>query len=154
MLEKLLTVFRRLSSVTSIIVDLGCGKGRVMMVAAYFGFNQIAGVDFAKELCEEATSNMKRMQSDIPGIDWKVIHANVLDYAIQSRDSVFFMFNPFVEESLNVFLDKLEESGKLFPRKTYFIYASPLHASFLENRGYKIIFRQSLMIQRSYSCQN
>ena len=69
MLEKLLTAFRRLSSDTS-IVDLGCGKGRVMIVAAYFGFKQIAGVDFAKELCEEATSNMKRVQSDIPGIDW------------------------------------------------------------------------------------
>jgi len=144
MLEKLVTAFRRLSFDTS-IVDLGCGKGRVMVVAAYFGFSQITGIDFAEELCEEATSNMKKVQSAIPGINWKVIHANVLDYAIQSGDSVFFMFNPFVEETLDLFLDRLDASCKLYPRKTYFIYANPLHASILENRGYKIIFRQALM---------
>lgn len=144
MLEKLLTAFRRLSSNTS-IVDLGCGKGRVMVVAAYFGFTKITGIDFAKELCEEATRNMMKIQSATPGINWKVIHANVLDYTIQPDDSVFFMFNPFVEETLNSFLDRLEASCKLFPRKTYFIYASPLHVFSLEDRGYKIIFRQSLM---------
>lgn len=88
---------------------------------------------------------MMKIQSATPGINWKVIHANVLDYTIQPDDSVFFMFNPFVEETLNSFLDRLEASCKLFPRKTYFIYASPLHVFSLEDRGYKIIFRQSLM---------
>jgi SAM-dependent methyltransferase len=143
-LEKLLTAFRRLSSSTSII-DLGCGKGRVMVVAAYFGFTHITGIDFASELCEEASGNMKKTQSAIPGISWKVIYANVLDYTISPDDSVFFMFNPFVEETLDSFLAGLEESCKLFPRKTYFLYASPLHAAALQKRGYSIVFRQSLM---------
>ncbi|HLG38929.1 MAG TPA: class I SAM-dependent methyltransferase, partial [Chitinophagaceae bacterium] len=53
MLEKLLTAFRRLSPGNS-ITDLGCGKGRVIAVAAHFGFTNITGIDFAKELCEEA----------------------------------------------------------------------------------------------------
>jgi SAM-dependent methyltransferase len=144
MLEKLLSAFGRISSETS-IVDLGCGKGRVMMVAAHFGFIRITGIDFAKELCEEAKANMIRTQSIIPGIEWNVMHANVLDYAIRENDSVFFMFNPFVEETLNAFLDRLDASCKMHPRKTYFIYASPLHAAAIEKRGYKIVFRQSLM---------
>lgn len=144
MLKKLLTAFRKQSPDTS-IVDLGCGKGRVMVVAAYFGFTRITGIDFAKELCEEAFRNMKKIQSSIPGIKWKVIYANVLDYEILPEDSVFFMFNPFVEETLNFFLIRLEESCKLFPRKTYFLYASPQHVTALLERGYKIIFRQSLM---------
>lgn len=143
MLEKLLGAFRNQSSYTS-IVDLGCGKGRAMVASAYFGFTNITGIDFAKELCEEAILNMQKVQSTFPGISWNVIYANVLDYTIMPGDSVFFMFNPFVEETLNFFLDRLEESCRLFPRKTYFIYANPLHAFVLENRGYKIIFRQVL----------
>ncbi|MDP4261841.1 MAG: methyltransferase domain-containing protein [Bacteroidota bacterium] len=144
LLEKLLAAFRRLSPNTS-IVDLGCGKGRVMVVAAYFGFTRITGIDFAKELCEEALSNMKKTQAVIPGISWNVIHANVLDYSISPEDTVFFMFNPFVEETLVAFLDQLEESRKRFQRKIYFLYASPEHALALQKRDYKIVFHQSLM---------
>jgi predicted RNA methylase len=144
MLEKLLTAFRKLSPLGS-IVDLGCGKGRVMTVAAHFGFTRITGIDFAKELCEEASGNMKKTQEKIPGINWKVVHADVLDYAISPDDAVFFMFNPFVEETLVAFLDRLEESCRLFPRKTYFLYASPRHVKALQNRGYEIIFCKKLM---------
>ena len=143
-LEKLLATFRKLS-VPNSIVDLGCGKGRVMVVAAHLGFKKITGIDFARELCEEAICNMKRTKDSMPGIDWNVIHANVLDYTILPDDAVFFMFNPFVGHTLHLFLDRLEESCKLFPRKTWFLYASPLHAGALQKRGYEIIFRQKLM---------
>ncbi|MBK5273248.1 MAG: class I SAM-dependent methyltransferase [Bacteroidia bacterium] len=144
MLEKLLTEFCRLSSSTS-IVDLGCGKGRVMVVAAHFGFTQITGIDFAKELCEEASANMKKIEKKYQGLKWKVITANVLDYKILPEDSVFFMFNPFVEETLASFLDKLDESCSLFPRKIYFLYASPQHTSALQKRGYNVVYSHSLM---------
>lgn len=58
MLEKLLTAFRSFSEENS-IVDLGCGKGRVLVVATHYGFKRITGIDFAKELCGEA--RMKRV---------------------------------------------------------------------------------------------
>jgi SAM-dependent methyltransferase len=143
-LEKLLKTFIKLSPERS-IVDLGCGKGRVMVVAAHNGFTSITGIDFAKELCEEAINNMRKTQALIPNINWKVIHANVLNYSIQPNDVVFFMFNPFVAETLNLFLDKLEASCKIYPRKTWFLYASPQHVTALERRGYQIIYRKKLM---------
>jgi hypothetical protein len=144
MLEKLLGAFRRRFAYTSII-DLGCGKGRVMVAAAYFGFKKIKGIDFARELCEEAIGNMQKTQINFPGLEWEVINANVLDYVIQPGDAVFFMFNPFVEETVDLFLDKLEVSCRQFPRKTFFLYASPQHLSALEKRHYKIIYRKSIL---------
>ena len=144
MLERLLKTFRDLSRETSII-DLGCGKGRVIVVAAHFGFKKLIGIDFANELCMEASRNMERTQIAINDIDWKVIHAHVLDYPIQPDDTVFFMFNPFDEETLSLFLDKLEGSCKQNPRKTWFLYASPQHATTLEKRGYQIAYRKKLM---------
>src|SRR4030095_16349356 len=61
MLEKLLNAFRKISSNTSII-DLGSGKGRVLMAAPHFGFNQLTGIEFAKELCEQAIANMREKE--------------------------------------------------------------------------------------------
>ncbi len=116
-----------------------------MVVAAYFSFTRITGIDFAKELCEEAIANMNKTELLIPGINWQVINSDVIDYAIQPDDAVFFMFNPFVEETLNIFLNKLEKSCSLFPRKCFFIYASPQHANALEKRGYKLVYSHSIM---------
>jgi predicted RNA methylase len=144
MLEKLFAAFRKISTRGS-IVDLGCGKGRMMMVAPHFGFNHVTGIDFAKEMCEQATVNMIEKEKQFSGIKWKVINENILDYCISSSDSTFFMFNPFTEEVLQEFLKKLDDSCHQFPRKIHFLYASPQYQSALLDNGYAIIYQKQKM---------
>jgi SAM-dependent methyltransferase len=144
LLEKLFTAFRKISNAGSLI-DLGCGKGRVLVVAAYFGFTNITGIDFATELCEEASANMKKLYQKFPGVKWKVINDNVTSYNIAPGDSVFFLFNPFTEEIIKIFLEKLENSCRQFPRTTWFLYASPLHKEILLNRGYETVFQKQVL---------
>ena len=50
MLETLLEKFRKLFPEEKNLLDVGSGKGRVMVTAAHYGFKKITGVDFAKEL--------------------------------------------------------------------------------------------------------
>jgi len=144
MLEKLFGAFRKISSQASII-DLGCGKGRMMMVAPHFGFENITGIDFAKEMCEQAVINMEEKKEQFPGLKWKVINENVLDYCIGSVDSVFFMFNPFTEEVLKDFLKKIDDSCHQFPRTIHFLYASPQHQKLLLDSGYAVIYQKQKM---------
>jgi SAM-dependent methyltransferase len=144
MLEKLLSAFQKVSELTSII-DLGSGKGRVLIVAPHFGFTKVTGIDFAKELCQEATGNMKEKEKEFPNITWRVINDNVENYDIGSQDSVFFMFNPFTETVLKKFLEKLDHSCHEFPRSTYFLYASPQHQQLLLDDGYAIIYQKQMM---------
>ena len=33
-------------------LDIGCGKGRALCIAAHRGFNKITGVDFSRKFCE------------------------------------------------------------------------------------------------------
>lgn len=139
LLEKLLTAFRKFSDTDSII-DLGCGKGRVMAVAVYFGFSSVTGVDFAKELCEQAERNMEKVQQKIKNLKWKVIFSDVLNYELQADDSTFFMFNPFEKEIVEQFLKKIEKSIAITPRTIWFLYASPLHADVLLQYGYEIVY--------------
>jgi len=144
LLEKLFTEFRKLSKADSLI-DLGCGKGRVLVVAAHFDFKNITGIDFATELCEEASANMKKVNQKSPQLQWKIINDNVANYNISPADSVFFMFNPFTDEIIEKFLKKLEISCRQFPRTTWFLYASPLHKEILLNRGYEIVFQKQVL---------
>jgi SAM-dependent methyltransferase len=144
LLEKLLENFRKLSLTTS-IVDLGCGKGRVLVVAAHYGFIDITGIDFALELCQEAERNMEKVKSKFPQIQWNIVNSSVEEYDIMPRDSVFFMFNPFTEEIIRIFLIKLEKSCQKHPRTTYFLYASPQYKELLTNNGYEIIFQKRIM---------
>jgi len=144
MLEKLLGAFQKFSGLKSII-DLGSGKGRVLMVAPHFGFTNITGIDFAKELCVQAISNMNEKQKQFPHIRWKVINTNVEDYDIGNQDSVFFMFNPFTEAVLKRFLEKLDNSCHEFPRSIYFLYASPQHQNLLLDDGYAIVYQKQMM---------
>lgn len=144
MLENLLQAFQKVSRLTS-IVDLGSGKGRVLMVAPHFGFTDITGIDFAKELCEQAISNMREKEKQFPAIKWRVINQNVEDYDIGKQDSVFFMFNPFTEIVLKRFLEKLDDSCHRFPRSTYFLYASPQYRQLLQDNGYAIIYHKQMM---------
>jgi len=138
LVELSLASFRKHSDHSSII-DLGCGKGRVMTVAAHFGFTSIKGIDFAKELCEEAEKNMMKTAEKFQNLKWEVNCNDVLNYPIQPNDSVFFMFNPFEKDTLEKFLDKLGVSVAKFPRPVWFIYASPVYLDSLLKYGYKII---------------
>lgn len=138
LLEIVLNSFRKFSNSPS-IVDLGCGKGRVMAAAAFFGFTSITGIDFAKELCEEAIKNMKKIESRFKHLQWNVVYKDVLNYTILSSDKVFFMSNPFDKGILKKFLEKIEISLKSFPRTIWFIYASPLHLDVLLQYEYKIL---------------
>lgn len=138
LLETILESFRKFSNASS-IVDLGCGKGRVMVAAAYFGFVSVTGIDFAKELCEESEKNMKKIEDKFYNLKWKVICKDILNYKIEANNEVFFINNPFEKEILNKFLEKLEMSLKNYPRTVWFLYAIPVHLDLLLQYNYTII---------------
>jgi|KBSSwiS6_1023812.scaffolds.fasta_scaffold01060_2 SAM-dependent methyltransferase len=140
-LQKLLANFRKLYPEEKSIVDVGCGKGRVLAVAAYFGFTKITGVDFAKELCEKAEKNMRQIKPNFPDLQYKIIWDNILNYSLDVNDRVFFLFNPFEKEIMEPFLDKIEQSVKQSPRTIYFLYANPQQLNSLLDRNYEVIYR-------------
>lgn len=121
--------------------DLGCGKGRAMAVAAHYGFTNITGIDFASEVCENARKNMEQTAEDF-AIRYRVICGNVLDYAITENDCIFFMFNPFSQQTLSAFLEKVEESLLEHPRQIYFLYASPRHIETFFEFEYEPVYRK------------
>ena len=139
-LENLLGNFCKLFPREKSLIDVGSGKGRVMVAAAHYGFKNITGVDFAKELCAAAERNINKIKKQFPGTTFKIYCKDILNYAINADDKVFFLFNPFNKEIMEKFLEKIDRSVKEHRRTIYFIYANPQQKEILIQKSYQEIF--------------
>ena len=140
-LENLLDNFCKLFPNEKNLVDAGSGKGRIMVAAAHYGFKNITGVDFAKELCEAAEKNINKIKPKFPGTTFTVHCKDILNYQINADDNVFFLFNPFNKEIMEKFSERIDQSVKKYPRTIYFIYANPQQKNVLLEKGFKEIYR-------------
>lgn len=133
-LRKLFHAIQSLDPVVDrVLVDFGCGKGRVLLVAAEFGFRAVRGVEFAQELCAIAQSNCAAYQAKTGSkTEFQIVAADVVNYAIHTDENIFFFFNPFDEEILHRVLHQISASLLAKPRKILIIYHNPVKRQTIE----------------------
>ncbi len=119
------------------IVDFGCGKGRVLVVAAFYQFRKITGIDFAKALCVSAEQNIAKVQSKYSATDFKVICDDAINYKIKEDEKVFFFFNPFDEVVMLPVVKNILKSLKEKPRSIFIVYLNPLHKEIFLSAGFE-----------------
>ncbi|HRN55735.1 MAG TPA: hypothetical protein PLL71_04755, partial [Agriterribacter sp.] len=103
---------------------------------------KIAGVDFAKEVCSVAEQHLQQLHTQFPQMEYRLHCQHVLDYAVQPHESVFFLFNPFSDEVISRFLEKVDRSMAEHPRDVYFLYASPKHITTFFSFEYEPVYRK------------
>jgi SAM-dependent methyltransferase len=127
-------LIRRLVAPTdSVFVDIGCGKGKVLLLAALCGFRRIIGIDFSPDLCRIARTNISIFQKKRPlHSSIKIIECDAAHYQFGPEESIFFTFDPFNAAVLDQVLNNLRLSIQETPRKIWFIYHSPEHYRTIE----------------------
>ena len=110
-------------------IDLGCGKGRTLLVAARMGFAQVIGVEFARELAEIATGNLRQLQA----ANAVVLHADAADFVFPHGDLVLYLYNPFSEQVLQQVMSRLHAADT---GRRYVIYKRPRCAAVLDTSGF------------------
>jgi SAM-dependent methyltransferase len=76
-------------------VDIGCGKGRVLLLAALQGFDRIIGVEFAPLLGEMARQNLGSFSGQRPA-EWSVVSADAVKLELPlDGPLLIYSFNPF-----------------------------------------------------------
>lgn len=120
-----------------VLVDFGCGRGRILAIAAYFGFKQITGVEFAHELCKEAEENMKIIKARFQGIQSTVYCGDAVGYEIQKSQNVFTYFNPFNAKVMLPVVKNLLKSLKDNPRDVFVIYFNPTEKEIFLSAGFR-----------------
>lgn len=136
LLEKTFEYLKEENAIGS-IADFGSGKGRVMVVAAAYGFKKIDGIDFAPLLCEVAEKNINKVKSLYPSSAFKIICKDVVDYRIQKDTNVFFFFNPFDEVVMLQVVKNILASLKENSRKIYVVYINPVQKEIFLSAGFQ-----------------
>ena len=118
-----------------LLIDFGCGKGRVDF---FFSSNtkcKSIGIEFSKILYDRAIKNKE--SSNLNRVEF--INADAKDYQIPDDASRFYFFNPFSIDVLKIVLKRINESYKKTKREIllFFYYPSKQYIELLnEEKGY------------------
>ncbi len=101
-------------------VDLGCGKGRSLFVAAELAFRQIIGVELTPVLYEQSHKNIRSFRfwprtSGRSSTQILSIHGNAKDFIFPEGNLVLYLFNPFGSSTMQHVLSNLDAARKLHP---------------------------------------
>jgi SAM-dependent methyltransferase len=116
-----------------IMVDIGSGKGRVLILASKFPFKKIIGVEISKHLHEIATKNIATYSNTPKKCnDIRSFHLNAVYYNIPDENIIMFLYNPFDDFFLHKLLDKIEKHHQSSGKRIIIIYINPVHRETIE----------------------
>lgn len=109
-------------------VDLGCGKGRVLLVASERPFERIVGVEISPALVAVARANAGKVREAEPGrTPIEVECVDAATFAFPEVDLLVHLYHPFEADLLARVLAQLGSSWRARPRRVvvaYLLYAA------------------------------
>lgn len=113
-------------------VDLGCGLGRPLIIAAGYPFRRVIGVDISSACIAIATRNMAAA-----GVADRVelCVADAAGYELPRGPLVVYLFNPFPAPIMARVVAGLEERLRDSTQRVAVVYMHPVHADLFERSG-------------------
>jgi predicted RNA methylase len=108
-------------------IDIGSGKGRVLLMASDYPFRRILGIELLPELHRVAKENIAKYKSDSQqcfAID--CLLGDACEFAFPAEPTVLYLFNPLPESGLVTLIRNLEQSLREHPRPVFVLYHNPL----------------------------
>jgi SAM-dependent methyltransferase len=119
-----------------VFIDIGSGKGRVLLMAADYPFRRIVGVELLPELHRVAQENIAKYKSNMQRcFHVETICGDARDFIFPPEALVLYLFNPLPERGLVQLIRKLEQSLQALPRPVFVLYHSPLLEHVLSQRA-------------------
>jgi SAM-dependent methyltransferase len=121
---------------STILIDLGCGKGRVLAVASEFPFREIVGVELSESLAFVAAKNMeivrRRFTKRSP---IRVVVDDAVEFPFPDSPLAIFLFNPFGKASMRRLVSRLETAlaGPWRSHGIHIVYYNPVHGALFDD---------------------
>jgi SAM-dependent methyltransferase len=112
-------------------IDVGCGKGRMLIQASEAGFHSVIGVEFAESLAKMARENLQSVLGHGQG-RWRIEGADARTYRYPDGALALFLYNPFDPPVFERFLSNLCADLAERPRDVRLIYNHTLCADLLD----------------------
>jgi len=115
-------------------IDLGSGKGRVLLLAGLAGFRKVVGVEFGADLHAVAVRNIQKLRSQGMTGDVTAVLGDARTFQFPPGPTLCFLNNPFGAEVLERVIENIETSLAADPRPFSLIYYHSNHAHLLHGR--------------------
>jgi len=116
-----------------VFADLGCGKGRSLLMAARRNIKKVIGVEFDSQLLQVAERNIANLKNIRPEIELSNCLAQKYDF---SNVTIIYMYNPFGPDTIDEVLDEVHKTLITNPRDFRIAYVNPQHDEVLEQRDW------------------
>jgi SAM-dependent methyltransferase len=106
-----------------VFIDVGSGKGRVLLAAAQYKFKRVLGVEFAQELHEQALRNILAFRGARQTREILSVLSDARDFEIPEERCVVYIFGAGAEyaELFEAVIRKLERSYSRVPRAIFVV---------------------------------
>jgi len=121
----------------TVFVDLGSGKGRVLLMASELGFRKIVGVELSPALHQIALDNVRRWRSATRATaDIELLCMDARDWVPPTAPTLIYLFQPFPVEIMHAVLERLAGRLQAAPRaRIHLAYLNPLHHALIVGSG-------------------
>lgn len=112
----------KLSRTDASYVDIGAGKGRMLILAAEKGYKNILGIEYVPSLAQIGIDNCEIALKDMKDVKWanEAIDATTMKYP--DTDLLVFLNNSFDRPMFDHWLNNLMKDLKDNPREMVLIY--------------------------------
>lgn len=122
----LIRLFPQLNiSSNSVFIDIGCGTGRALFVAARYRPRRVIGLELNPQVFGKLKNNISNYRFDSKII--KIINIDAAKYKF-TDETIVYMFNPFGPDTLSEVLKNLQLSIQKNPRQVTIAYLNAIHA--------------------------
>lgn len=113
-----------------VILDYGCGKGRVDFFLSYQTKAKTIGIEYDERIYQAAVDNQK---TAVLGAKTEFVPVRAEEYEVPIEVNRFYFFNPFSVELLRKVMARIIESYYKNPREVFlfFYYPSDEYVSYL-----------------------
>lgn len=117
-------------------IDLGCGKGRTLiMAAAHSAFEEVIGVELSPEHSRAAQENLGVVLAgshELRCRNVRVACANALEFEYPNSDLLIYMYRPFLATVMHGVAERLADFQGRTGKRVRIAYACPLEEAVLE----------------------
>src|SRR5580692_7003206 len=108
-------------------IDIGSGKGRVLLMAADYPFRRILGIELLPSLHRVAPENIKKYKSDSQQCFAIVcLLGDASEFGFPLEPTVLYLFDALPESGLARMISNLEHSLREHRRPMFVLYHNPL----------------------------
>lgn len=129
-------------------IDIGCGKGRALLLAAQYSFREVVGVELNSSLVETAQANLDLWRTaQHPSMPMQAIHQDATEFELPPGPCLLFLYAPFAEPILRKFIEHVEHTLSAQPRPLDILHCNAPNDHFLsEHPRYTRLWTRSMPI--------